>query len=99
MCAIFDSIEAVLYVADMESYERLYLNNFGASLFGHDWGGKKCYELLQAGKKKPCSFCTNDRIVREGLAQPPIAWEFQNTRTGQWFQCIDRALNWTDAAR
>lgn len=96
MCAIFDSIEAVLYVADLESFELLYLNSYGASLFGEEWKGKKCFEVLQAGQGEPCRFCNNEKLVRDGIAQPPCIWEFQNTKTGQWFQCIDRALNWTD---
>jgi hypothetical protein len=28
--------------------------------------------------------------------QLPLAWEFQNTVTGRWYQCIDRAIRWPD---
>jgi len=96
LSTIFDSLNAVVYVADMEDYRLLYVNSFGASLFGDDWHGKRCHEVLQVGQDGPCDFCTNDALVKDGRPQPPYVWEFRNTRTGRWFQCIDRAIRWTD---
>jgi len=96
LSTIFDSLNAVVYVADMEDYRLLYVNSFGSSLFGGDWHGKKCHEVLQVGQEGPCEFCTNDTLVKDGKPQPPYVWEFRNTRTGRWFQCIDRAIRWTD---
>jgi len=96
LSTIFDSLNAVVYVADLEDYRLLYINSYGASLFGGKWQGKKCHELLQADQVSPCGFCTNDRLVRDGEPQPPYIWEFRNTLTGRWFQCIDRAMRWTD---
>lgn len=96
MCAIFDAIEAVLYVADLENHELLYLNSYAESLFGTGWEGKKCFEIFQLGQTDPCSFCPNDRLVHVGRLQPPYVWEVLNTRTGQWYQCIDRAITWRD---
>lgn len=96
LSTIFDSLNAVVYVADMEDYRLIYVNRFGSSLFGGDWHGKRCHEVLQADQNEPCEFCTNDRLVKDGQPQPPHVWEFRNTRSGRWFQCIDRAIRWTD---
>jgi signal transduction histidine kinase len=93
---IFDSLSVLVYVADMETHELLFMNSYGAETFGPDFAGKACYEVLQAGQATPCDFCTNDLLIRDGSAQPPHVWEFQNTRNGSWFLCIDQAIPWVD---
>lgn len=93
---IFDAMTAVVYVADMESYELLYMNQYGVDLFGSSFDGKICYTLLQSGQTEPCSFCTNHLLVKDGVAQEAITYEQQNTRNGKWYQCTDRAIEWTD---
>lgn len=93
---IFDSIDAIVYVADMESHELHYLNRYGESLFGDDWKGKACHEVLPADEGRSCSSCSRDRLVRDGRPQPPRTWEFRNSLSGRWFQCMDRAITWTD---
>lgn len=92
---IFDSMNAVIYVADLESYELLYMNKYGESLFGN-WLGKPCYMVMQAGTNGPCAICSNERLVKDGVPLPPVIYEFQNTATGAWYQGIDRAIRWTD---
>jgi two-component system, OmpR family, phosphate regulon sensor histidine kinase PhoR len=96
MNTIFDSLQSVVYVADLETNELLYINKYGMAITGPDWRGKKCFEVLQAGQSDQCSFCTNERLVRDGKPQPDCVWEFLNTRTGLWYQCMDRAIRWTD---
>lgn len=92
---IFDSLNAVVYVVDSKTHEIIYLNRQGELLFG-DWHGKFCYDILQSGQSGPCTFCNNDRLVIGGALQPPCIWEFQNTTTNRWYQCIDKAIHWTD---
>jgi len=93
---IFDAMTAIVYVADMESYELLYMNQYAIDLFGKDWQGKVCYEVLQGGKGKQCEICTNHLIVRDGIAQGAITSEHRNSRNGKWYQCTDRAIEWTN---
>ncbi|MGE4578322.1 MAG: EAL domain-containing protein [Desulfuromonadales bacterium] len=94
--AIFDALDAVVYVADLETYDLLYINQSGESLWGQNWPGRKCYQVLQKDMAGPCAFCTNDQLVVNGEIQPPVKWEFQNTVTQRWYQCIDRAITWPD---
>lgn len=96
LTTIFDSVNALIYVADLTTFEILYLNKFGSARFGTDWHGKTCYEVFQANRDAPCAFCTNEMLVANGKPLPPYVWEYQNTITGDWFQCIDRAIQWTD---
>jgi signal transduction histidine kinase len=91
---IFDSLNAIVYVARLDNNELLFLNSYGIQLFGEDWQGQPCFKVLQTGKETPCEFCTNDQLVQDGKLQGPCVWEFRNTVTGRWFQCIDKAIRW-----
>jgi len=93
---LLDSMDAVVYVADMETYELIFVNSYGRQICG-DAIGRKCYLALQQGQNQPCEFCTNHLLVdEEGGATGVHIWEFQNTLTGQWFECRDQAIRWTD---
>jgi two-component system, OmpR family, phosphate regulon sensor histidine kinase PhoR len=93
---IFDAFDVIVYVSDMQTHELLYLNARARALVGRDAVGERCYEALQRGQMGQCTFCTNHLLVQEGVVLPPHRWEFQNTRTGEWFLCIDQAIQWTD---
>ena len=83
-------------LAEIKQEQMIKYKYNGASLFGDDWKGKACYEVLPAGQGKACSSCTRDRLVRDGMPQPSRTWEFRNDVSGQWFHCMDRAITWTD---
>jgi signal transduction histidine kinase/FixJ family two-component response regulator len=93
---IFDAMTAIVYVADMTTYEVIYMNRYASSLFGEDWQGRLCYGLFQNGKDSPCEYCTNPLLVKDGTPQPAITSEHLNKRNGRWYQWTDRAIEWTD---
>jgi len=93
---LFDSINAVVYVADMETYQLLYVNRFAEELFGSDWRDRTCYQYLQQGMDSPCDFCTNPQLLSNGAEGASINWEFLNTRNNRWFECFDKAIRWPD---
>lgn len=96
MLAVLDSIDALVYVADMQSYEVIFLNRYGRGMFG-DVAGRICWQTFQKDQAGPCSFCTNERLV--DLAGRPTGeykWEFRNTVTGNWYEIRDRAIQWPD---
>ena len=94
--SVLEGMDAFVYVADMDTYEVLMVNKKMREVFGTDLVGRRCYEALQVGQYGPCPFCTNDRIVSDGQPTEPYAWKFQNTVTGRWFRCVDRAIAWPD---
>jgi signal transduction histidine kinase len=94
MLAVFDAIEEVIYVADPETYELLFVNGEFAKSWGVDSVGRKCYEVLQ-GRDAPCPFCTNDQIFGPNLGKT-YTWEFQNELNRRWYRCVDKAISWTD---
>jgi len=96
LITILDSLDAIVYVADIKTYEIIFVNKYVRDLFG-DIEGNICWQTLQADQTGPCDFCTNNKIVDAG-GKPtgPYAWEFRNTKTGQWYYVVDRALSWVD---
>ena len=93
---LLDSVDAVIYVADMQTYELLFMNKMARETSGGSLGGK-CWETLQANQTGPCAFCTNDRLLdNNGNPKAPYVWEFQNTRSGEWYECRDHAVLWPD---
>ncbi|MEW6599546.1 MAG: PAS domain S-box protein [Nitrospirota bacterium] len=93
---VLNSIEAVIYVADMTTYEVLYINNYARKIFG-DLEGRICWQTLQAGQNGPCAFCTNDKLLRpDGSPAGVYSWELQNTVDGRWYEIRDSAIEWID---
>lgn len=91
---VMDSIDALVYVADMQTYEILFINKYGRKLFT-DITGKICWQTLQSGQDGPCSFCTNYLLInQDGTPAPPHVWEIQNSVTKRWFHLVDRAIFW-----
>jgi two-component system NtrC family sensor kinase len=96
MAVILDGINALIYVADLETHELLFVNKYGRDIWG-EIAGKICWETLQEGQGGPCAFCTNDRLLTaDGAPTGVYAWEFQNTITGCWYDCRDQAIRWSD---
>lgn len=93
--SVMNSLDALVYVADMDTYELLFINEYGKQLFGNI-EGQMCWKALQGGQSEPCSFCTNHRLVENGKPARVYVWEFQNTVTGNWYQCRDKAILWND---
>lgn len=92
--SLFDGVDAVIYVADPETYELIYVNEAFRRRWGSSPPGQKCYQALQ-NRDSPCPFCTNQYIFGEHLGTTHV-WDFQNEVTGFWFRCADKAIRWPD---
>ncbi len=93
---IMDSLDALVYVADMQTYEILFINRFGKRVFG-DVAGQICWQALQSGQAEACPFCTNGLLIdAEGELTGIHTWEFHNTKTQRWYYIMDRAISWVD---
>ncbi len=93
---VLDGIDAIVYVADMKTYEILYVNKYTRNIFG-DLKGEVCWKTLQTGQSAPCDFCTNDKLVTpDGRPCGAYRWEFRNTLNGRWYDIRDRAIEWID---
>lgn len=93
---VMDSLTAAVYVADMDTYEILFVNKYVKEFFG-DVVGKICWQAFQSEQEGPCGFCTNDKLLTpDGEPAGVYEWEFQNTSNGRWYTISDRAIRWVD---
>lgn len=93
---VLNKLDALVYVADTESYEVLFINQYGRKLFG-DIERQVCWRTIQKGQSSPCEFCTNDKLIGpDGNPNDGVLWEFQNTVNDRWYECRDRAILWSD---
>ena len=96
LLTVLNSLDAIVYVADMETYEILFVNKYLQDIFG-DVTGKVCWQTLQRDQAGPCDFCTNKYLLdKDGHSMGVYLWEFQNTVTGRWFNILDRAIKWVN---
>ncbi len=93
---VLDSINAIVYVIDMDSYDILFANEYIRNKFGAV-EGKKCWNAIHSDQNGPCPFCNNEKLVDpEGHPTGIYRWEFQNKKTGKWYDCHDSAIKWVD---
>jgi PAS domain S-box-containing protein len=94
--SVLDAMDALVYVADIKSYEILFVNK----IVRDNWGeitGSICWQTLQQNQQGPCPFCTNSQLLNEkGEPAGIVIWEFQNTIDHEWYECRDQAIQWTD---
>lgn len=96
LVAVWDSIDAIVYVADMDSYEILFLNRYGQGVFG-EAVGKICWQVFHKDQAEPCAFCTNKYLLdSDGNPTETRAWEMQNSLNGRWYLIRDKAIKWID---
>jgi PAS domain S-box-containing protein len=93
---VLDSLDAVVYVADMQTHEVLFANRYAREMTGHQLIGEICWQTIQ-GKTGPCEFCTNAKLVdTNGNPTGVYRWELLNEKLGRWFYLQDRAVPWTN---
>ncbi|CAK8720613.1 PAS domain S-box-containing protein [Candidatus Electrothrix aarhusensis] len=92
---ILDTVDAMIYVADIDTYEILHTNRYIKKHFGNIVG-KKCWEAIQ-GQNAPCTFCEYQDIYQNGTIHPDAhVWQIQNRRNGEWYECRDQGIQWVD---
>lgn len=88
---VLSAVPELIYVADMDTYELLYMNEPGVESFGMNYQGKKCNEVLQ-NRNSPCEFCTNPLLNTERF----YTWEFFNQIIGKNYLLKDKIIRWRD---
>ncbi|MFO7913028.1 MAG: ATP-binding protein [Desulfotignum sp.] len=93
---ILDSIDSTVYVADMDTYEILFMNKRMITDFGGDKTGDICYSAFRENSE-PCECCTNNQLVnKHGNPAGVRIWHDKNPVTGRYYINYDRAIEWTD---
>ncbi|MEJ2156217.1 MAG: PAS domain-containing protein [Desulfobacteraceae bacterium] len=93
---ILDSIDATIYVSDMDNYEILFMNRHMRETFGGDFTGQRCWRAFR-NQDGPCMDCTNDKLIdNQGQPTGVCVWEARNEITHRWHLNYDRAIRWID---
>lgn len=62
LISVLDGMSAMVYVADIQTYEVLFMNREMKDVFG-DATGCKCWGAFHRGLQGPCPGCTNSSLV------------------------------------
>ncbi|MDO4272885.1 MAG: EAL domain-containing protein [Eubacteriales bacterium] len=91
LLAPLNEISEMMYVADMDTYELLFVNEAGKRIFNidDDLKGLKCYEVVQ-NFDAPCSFCTNPVLE----VDKTHSWEYTNPVLKKHYLLKDRLIQW-----
>ena len=93
---IMDSLDAIVYVADMDTHEILFVNKYARDIYG-DVLGKICWKTFSVNQSGPCDFCTNNKLVDEnGEPVGVYSWEHYIGDAKRWYSIRDRAIRWID---
>jgi len=93
---VLNSIDATVYVSDMETHEILFMNEFMIKSFGRDMTGEICWAVFR-GESETCPHCNNNQLIDEnGKSTGVCVWQGKNPITDKWYINYDRAIEWTD---
>ena len=95
--SVLNKINSSIYIADMASYEILFMNTYMKKKYKADLTGQICWASIHGKQDGPCEFCTSDRLVdKTGNPGEPYVWDFFDKRIEQWHEMSSLAIPWTD---
>jgi PAS domain S-box-containing protein len=95
--SVLNRIESCVYVADMISYEILFMNTYMKKKHKADLTGQICWEAIHGNQTGPCEICNNERLVdAAGNPTEPCIWEFYDRDSDKWHELSSLAIPWTD---
>jgi two-component system, cell cycle sensor histidine kinase and response regulator CckA len=93
---ILDSIDATIYVSDIETHEILFMNRFMKEAMGGDKVGQICWQAFH-NAEGPCRHCSSDNLLgADGNPRETLIWENQHPLTQKWYLNYKRAVPWVD---
>jgi two-component system cell cycle sensor histidine kinase/response regulator CckA len=93
---ILDSIEARIYVADLETDEILFINRQMRDDFGDNIVGEPCWKIFY-NESGPCTVCPIDKLLdADGNPTTGCKWEGQNSLGSKYYVNYCRAIKWVD---
>ena len=96
---IFDGMSVIAHVVDPVTRELVYLNQYGASIFGDSWQGKPCHEVMHCDHPHPCSLTDEGLPAQKSEANLQHIYVYKNSLTGRWYQCVEKRMSWIDGRR
>lgn len=96
LTTVLKSIDASVYVADMETHELLFSNQESMDAAGKSFCGEFCDKKLKT-PNTACTDCPSKKLLNpDGTPADAIIWEGENVLNNRWYINHDRAIHWTD---
>lgn len=92
---VLDTMDVMIYVVDIETYELVYVNKQVIEEFG-DIHGEICYKILQKNKHQPCEFCSLQDPENNVYLGASFKWQNHNTINNKEYAFSDRIIQWKD---
>lgn len=93
LMSILNSIDNIIYISDIDTYEIIFTNAHAKRVFGEDIDGKVCYEVFHKSHK-PCGFCPID-LLRENK-EKTYKWEHYDSNKKRYYDITNKIIKWTD---
>ncbi|MBI5896913.1 MAG: response regulator, partial [Desulfobacterales bacterium] len=95
LLTVLDSIDAIIYAADMASNEVIFMNRHMRDMFAGSSAQTCCQDLYN--QDGPCQRNTPEQLLDEnGQPRGVVVWEGTNKARDRWFLHHDRAIKWVD---
>lgn len=93
---VMNSIDATIYVSDIENSKILFTNQAMIDRFGGDFTGQICYEVFR-NKSNVCDDCKISQLL-DNTHRPGdvVVWDDHNSLTGEWSVNHERLIDWVD---
>jgi PAS domain S-box-containing protein len=96
LLTVLDSIDAVIYAADMDSNEVIFMNRHMRDMFTGRSNAQPFWRDFY-DKEGPGDQCTPEQLLDEhGQPKGVCVWEGSNAASNRWFLHHDRAVKWVD---
>ncbi len=96
LVTILNSIDVLVFVADLQTHEMIFINRTMEQLFGADAIGRPCYRVFR-GQRAPCAGCSNKFMLKaRNHSSGLVVWEDVNPVTGKWYIHHARGIKWID---
>lgn len=92
---VLNSLDALVYVADIQTHQILFANQYVHHLAETDWVNTLCQQALRDSKPWKPSL-EGQLLTQEGQVMEVYTWELHNKANDRWYYLHDRMVPWTD---
>lgn len=93
----FDDLPEIVYIADIKTYDLLYINKFGLQQLGvfdkEEVIGKPCYQIFRK-LNAPCVFCRLASLSSEIFNE----WEYMNTLENCNYKIMEKLISYQECS-
>ena len=94
---IVEELDAIVFIADLESSVILYANAYFKSRIGFDPTGRRCNQIFH-GREPGCVFCNEEAelLGPDGTPCGVFTREYRNPFDKKWYAAKTQAIRWID---